>query len=128
VSFVLDNSVALTWCFEDERTPATTALLERVGEAGAVAPGLWPLEALNGLLVAERLESRRLLALRVNLSPDIGGVITPGGFGGRSTDPAVLRQKGTFGCPFCLAAKPSGAFFGQPVTAPDRFFRGKRQG
>jgi predicted nucleic acid-binding protein len=54
VSFVLDNSVALTWCFEDERTPATTALLERVGEARALAPGLWPLEALNGLLVAER--------------------------------------------------------------------------
>ena len=54
MSFVLDNSVALTWCFEDERTPATTALLERVGEAGALAPGLWPLEALNGLLVAER--------------------------------------------------------------------------
>jgi hypothetical protein len=48
VSFVLDNSVALTWCFEDERTPATTALLERVGEAGALAPVLWPLEALNG--------------------------------------------------------------------------------
>jgi len=54
MSFVLDNSVALTWFFEDERTPATTALLERVGEAGALAPGLWPLEALNGLLVAER--------------------------------------------------------------------------
>jgi predicted nucleic acid-binding protein len=54
VSFVLDNSVALTWCFEDERTPATTALLERVGEAGAFAPGFWPLEALNGLLVAAR--------------------------------------------------------------------------
>lgn len=54
MSFVLDNSVALTWCFEDERTPATTALLEQVGEAGALAPMLWPLEALNGLLVAER--------------------------------------------------------------------------
>ena len=54
MSFVLDNSVALTWCFEDERTPATTALLERVGEVGALAPGLWPLEALNGLLIAER--------------------------------------------------------------------------
>jgi predicted nucleic acid-binding protein len=54
MSFVLDNSVALTWCFEDERTPVTTALLERVAEAGAFAPGLWPLEALNGLLVAER--------------------------------------------------------------------------
>ena len=54
MSFVLDNSVALTWCFEDERTPATAALLEQVGELGAQAPMLWPLEALNGLLVAER--------------------------------------------------------------------------
>ena len=54
MSFVLDNSVALTWCFEDERTPATAALLEQVGEFGAQAPMLWPLEALNGLLVAER--------------------------------------------------------------------------
>jgi predicted nucleic acid-binding protein len=67
VSFVLDNSVALTWCFEDERTPATTALLEQIGEAGALAPMLWPLEALNGLLVAERrgrldAPRRRLLA------------------------------------------------------------------
>lgn len=62
MSFVLDNSVALTWCFEDERTPATTALLERVAESGALAPGLWPLEAMNGLLVAERrgrLDARR---------------------------------------------------------------------
>ncbi len=54
MSFVLDNSVALTWCFEDERTPATTALLEQLGQSGALAPMLWPLEALNGLLVAER--------------------------------------------------------------------------
>jgi hypothetical protein len=35
VSFVLDNSVALTWCFEEERTPATANLLEQLGE---VAP------------------------------------------------------------------------------------------
>lgn len=54
MSFVLDNSVALAWCFEEEQTPATVALLHRVGEAGAVAPNLWPLEAVNGLLVAER--------------------------------------------------------------------------
>jgi predicted nucleic acid-binding protein len=54
MSFVLDNSVALTWCFEDERTPATTALLEQVGQSGALAPMLWPLEALNALLVGER--------------------------------------------------------------------------
>ena len=48
------DSAALTWCFEDERTPVTATLLERVGETGAFAPNLWPLEALNGLLVAER--------------------------------------------------------------------------
>ena len=30
------------------------ALLERVGEAGGVAPALWPLEALNRLLVSDR--------------------------------------------------------------------------
>lgn len=54
MSFVVDNSVALTWCFEDERTPETVALLDRVVAAGAVAPWLWPLEALNGLLMAER--------------------------------------------------------------------------
>jgi predicted nucleic acid-binding protein len=54
MSFVLDSSVALAWCFEDERTPPTLALLELVGETGAVAPLHWPLEALNGLLMAER--------------------------------------------------------------------------
>jgi predicted nucleic acid-binding protein len=71
VSFVLDNSVALTWCFEDERTPATAELLEQIGEAGAIAPMLWPLEALNVLLVAERrgrLDAKRRRNLAVFLS------------------------------------------------------------
>jgi predicted nucleic acid-binding protein len=54
VSFVLDSSVALSWCFEDERTPATAALLDQVAESGAVAPLLWPLEVLNALTMAER--------------------------------------------------------------------------
>ena len=54
MSFVLDNSVALAWCFEDEQTPATDALLDRLVREGATAPQLWPLEALNGLLTAER--------------------------------------------------------------------------
>jgi predicted nucleic acid-binding protein len=54
VTFVVDSSVALSWCFEDERTPATKALLERVGESGAMAPTLWPAEVLNGLMMAER--------------------------------------------------------------------------
>jgi predicted nucleic acid-binding protein len=54
VSFVLDNSIALAWCFEDEQTRPIMNLLDRVTETGAYAPALWPLEALNGLLAAER--------------------------------------------------------------------------
>ncbi len=54
MSFVLDSSVALSWCFEDERTPATAALLDQVAEFGGAAPSLWPLEVLNGLAMAER--------------------------------------------------------------------------
>lgn len=54
MSFVLDNSVARAWCFTGEQTPPVMGLLDRVVETGAVAPLLWPLEALNGLLVAER--------------------------------------------------------------------------
>lgn len=54
MSFVIDNSVALAWCFEDEQTPALNALLDRLVAHGALAPQLWPIEALNGLLSAER--------------------------------------------------------------------------
>ena len=54
MTLVIDNSVALAWCFQDERTPALMAVLDRVEAGGAVAPQLWPLEASNALLVAER--------------------------------------------------------------------------
>ena len=54
MSFVIDNSVALAWCFEDEHTGPIMDLLDRAAETGAFAPSLWPLEALNGLLTAER--------------------------------------------------------------------------
>jgi predicted nucleic acid-binding protein len=54
VSFVVDGSVALAWCFIDEHTQPVMDLLDRVTETGAFAPSLWPLETLNGLLMAER--------------------------------------------------------------------------
>jgi predicted nucleic acid-binding protein len=53
-SFVLDASVALSWCFDDERDPGTQALLERLEHDSAVVPGIWPLEVGNALIVAER--------------------------------------------------------------------------
>lgn len=51
---VVDSSVTLTWCFEDEQTAVSLALLEQVVEHGAVAPTVWPLEVLNALVMAER--------------------------------------------------------------------------
>jgi predicted nucleic acid-binding protein len=54
VSFVVDSSIALTWCFEDESTQAADALLVRLTNKGAHAPSLWPLEVLNALVTAER--------------------------------------------------------------------------
>jgi predicted nucleic acid-binding protein len=62
LTLVVDSSVALTWCFEDERTPATIGVLERIVESGAMAPSLWPLEVLNALAMAQR--RKRLDAAR----------------------------------------------------------------
>lgn len=54
MSLVLDASLTLSWYFEDERTPAADALLDRVAEAGAVVPVLWRLEVANGFQVSIR--------------------------------------------------------------------------
>lgn len=51
---VIDASIALAWCFDDEATPRTDELLIQVRDEGAIAPGLWRLELSNVLLQAER--------------------------------------------------------------------------
>jgi predicted nucleic acid-binding protein len=53
-AFVLDASIALAWCFADEATPATDALLDRLADEEAVAPALWRFEVANALTMAER--------------------------------------------------------------------------
>ena len=53
-SFVLDCSVAVSWCFADEASEAGDALLRRLAADGAVVPGLWFLELANVLLGAVR--------------------------------------------------------------------------
>lgn len=52
---VIDTSVTMTWCFADEVTPETEAVLDSLGGGDrAVVPAIWPLEVANVLLVAER--------------------------------------------------------------------------
>jgi hypothetical protein len=51
---VVDASIALTWCFEDDVTAETEAVGNRVDTEGAIGPGLWRLEVGNALSLAER--------------------------------------------------------------------------
>jgi predicted nucleic acid-binding protein len=52
--FVLDTSVAIAWCFEDESTPASRALIDSMVDQPALVPPLWRWEIANALLTAER--------------------------------------------------------------------------
>lgn len=54
MSLVIDASLTVSWYFEDETTPATEAILDRVSEAGATVPTLWRLEVANALQSAIR--------------------------------------------------------------------------
>ena len=53
--FVVDASATLAWCFQDEATDWSRALLQRVRDGDSVrVPAHWPTEVTNGLLVALR--------------------------------------------------------------------------
>jgi len=51
---VIDASVTMAWCFEDEATEAAEGVLDQLKEDRAVVPAIWQLEVTNVLLVAER--------------------------------------------------------------------------
>jgi predicted nucleic acid-binding protein len=51
---VLDASVALSWCFEDESSPAADRILESLATEYAIVPAHWTLEISNILLLAAR--------------------------------------------------------------------------
>ncbi|MGI9147965.1 MAG: type II toxin-antitoxin system VapC family toxin [Chloroflexota bacterium] len=81
--FVLDASVALSWCFEDEPTSETEAILDRFDSDHALVPTVWGLEVANALLTAERHQrlqvaeathfSALLLELSISVVPmDLG--------------------------------------------------------
>jgi predicted nucleic acid-binding protein len=52
--FVVDNSVVMSWCFEDEGDGYAEAVLESLYTGEAFVPAIWPLEVGNVLLVAKR--------------------------------------------------------------------------
>jgi predicted nucleic acid-binding protein len=59
--FVLDASVTLCWCFENQATPYTEALLDRMAAGDeATVPFVWPLEVANALVRAERRKTLKV--------------------------------------------------------------------
>jgi predicted nucleic acid-binding protein len=89
--FVVDASVTMAWCFEDEATAATDVILDRLTGEDAVVPSIWPLEIANVLLVAERrgrvseaqasrfVELLAALPIEVDdVAPDLSAVLAAG--------------------------------------------------
>lgn len=89
--FVVDASVTLAWCFEDEATTETEAILDLLSDDTAIVPSLWELEVSNVLLIGERRrrltesQTARFIALLGQLpilvdsaSVDMGAVIAVG--------------------------------------------------
>jgi predicted nucleic acid-binding protein len=54
MSCVLDASIALSWCFQDETSPQTDEFAADVAETGAIVPALWHLELINTIILGER--------------------------------------------------------------------------
>ena len=46
-AFILDVSVTMAWCFEDEASEESWALLDRLAEDTAIVPGIWSAEVAN---------------------------------------------------------------------------------
>jgi len=53
-AFVVDCSIAMTWLFQDEVTPKTEALYDRLTRETALAPTLWFIEVADVIALAER--------------------------------------------------------------------------
>ena len=58
---VLDNSIIVAWCFEDEVSDYADRAMESARNGTLLVPSIWPLEFANTLLVSER---------RNRISPD----------------------------------------------------------
>jgi predicted nucleic acid-binding protein len=77
-NFVIDNSIVMTWCFEDEASDYTDAIQELLIDNKAFVPAIWPLEVANVLLVAERKKriskaaSGHFIALLSQLPIEVG--------------------------------------------------------
>jgi predicted nucleic acid-binding protein len=82
--FVLDCSVTMAWCFDDEATPYTDSIRDKLSDVRLVVPTLWPIEVANATIVGERRKrldeargTRFLSLLSRLLAPQLWGSTQP---------------------------------------------------
>ncbi|MDR1237512.1 MAG: type II toxin-antitoxin system VapC family toxin [Propionibacteriaceae bacterium] len=74
---VIDTSIAVAWCFEDESSPATDNILAQVSQEGGIVPPLWRYEIANALLTARKrkrlteTDAQRFLGLLSSLPLEV---------------------------------------------------------
>jgi predicted nucleic acid-binding protein len=135
---VLDCSVTMCWCFDDDASKYAEGVLNHLRTSEASVPGLWSLEVANVLLVAERkhqitpADSSRFAALLqtlpIHMDPEspsraLGDILPVARAHQLSSyDAAYLELAMRLGAPIATldanvrrAAKPLGvAFFNPP--------------
>jgi predicted nucleic acid-binding protein len=134
-TLVIDSSLAAAWCFPDERTDYTNAVLQTISTPlEAVAPRLWAYEVRNSVLMGLRrkritrahaqefLESIKVLPIRLADPVSYDGVFSlADGHGLTVYDAAYLDLALREGLPLasldnalCKAASNSGVAMFQP--------------
>lgn len=69
--FVVDASVILAWCLDDESSDTSDVAMKRLLSEGAIAPAHWPVELASALRSAERrgrIDQQSFDRLRIKLS------------------------------------------------------------
>ena len=51
---IVDCSVTMAWCFEDERNPYADSVLHALDHSQGLVPSIWPFEVANVLALSER--------------------------------------------------------------------------
>jgi predicted nucleic acid-binding protein len=81
-SFVIDCSITMTWCFDDEATDTTRAVARRLVAESVLVPSHWHLEVANVLLTTQRNKRlkpsdaadfvQRLSQFAIEVDPSLG--------------------------------------------------------
>lgn len=124
-ALVLDCSVTMAWCFEDECDELADAVLDSFDKYEVWVPALWPIEVANVLLVAERrgrltsAGSARFLELLGGLPIRVDGQTHERAFG------SVLSTGREFGLSAYDATYVDLAIrLGAPLATRDKRFKG----